>query len=1017
MSVLRQLNLLSQMRLDVPHLRTLDSSVAGDFDTVIGRVAAGERALVVRGFTMSNVGGVAATALELNTADAILYNLNASESGSFLWVPSDRTAEVLDPTSNGAIDGSWTSSAVNYVGLDLLRSADSDTTDIVQFKDANTGLETPRSVPTAKTLDYRIVISTTPFASQANLVPIAKVTLNGSGVVTAMSDSRNMMFRLGRGGDSPDAEYAHSWAASRAESTALDNTLFVGADKAISSEKEWMDSIMTRLWELGGGEYWYSATSDRNCTQVNTGTTFSNGEYFDWDETDLLWKDLVILFDNSTAYYNTVSGQAAPSPGLTDLADGECIYVEVDRATDAAALTAQKGDLATLSAGTPPGSMWVIAWRYGTEVFTRGSKYAVGNWISVATTTSTGIVKLSRAASTPNSPIVISDKGGTIAAPSGSNGLTITVAATGTAYGVHTTGSEDATSPGAGILGTGGAGTGAGAGGTGVFGAGGEGVVSGGSGGYFAGGLGNSTYSRGGVGGSFLGGLGSTAKNGGDGVYSLGRGTDGGYQSQGIYRVVHFDNQTVAFTPGATLTGGTSGATGLIVAQYDAGATGFLQVRINNGKAFVDNETITDGGGGSADVNLYAAGGNGGVFLGGDNTVNQLCRQGNGIIAVGGDNDAYTGAFSTALPTYPLPTPGVGVVGIGGGGTYGGDGAQFFGIGDDGVNGRVGAVGAGAASSSAVTAGGGLYGSGGANSSTGDAGYGVAGVGGAASGVGAAGHGVVGTGGNSTSGTDGYGGLFTAGGTQAIGCAVPATNDFGYTSAKTLYKWILAPNMNGNPLICSFYALSVPNPSYWGNVAGQGVSVDAKVDIPAGAIITDIDVCVSNISGGAEDVTVTLHKISETAYLSYDNFVGTPFVVDGTATLTGGTSGATAKIWADSGTVLTLADVSGTFQNNETIASGAGAGDADGTVSAGPLRAFNVWESSPTSVADSTDRVITSLATNTGSLPQTNPNQDALLYGQCFSISVSTTSHGTADKIKIYGVRVAYTMQKLRQSA
>jgi len=65
-----------------------------------------------------------------------------------------------------------------------------------------------------------------------------------------------------------------------------------------------------------------------------------------------------------------------------------------------------------------------------------------------------------------------------------------------------------------------------------------------------------------------------------------------------------FDAQTVNFTIGATVTGGTSGAVGVIEAQTDAGTTGTLQIRKASG-TYQDNEIIS-GGGGSATVNGVA---------------------------------------------------------------------------------------------------------------------------------------------------------------------------------------------------------------------------------------------------------------------------------------------------------------------------------------------------------------------------------------------------------------------------
>lgn len=63
-----------------------------------------------------------------------------------------------------------------------------------------------------------------------------------------------------------------------------------------------------------------------------------------------------------------------------------------------------------------------------------------------------------------------------------------------------------------------------------------------------------------------------------------------------------YDAQTANFTLGDTITGGTSGATGRIIADADGGATGTLTLHSITG-TFVDNEIITGAIGGSATVN------------------------------------------------------------------------------------------------------------------------------------------------------------------------------------------------------------------------------------------------------------------------------------------------------------------------------------------------------------------------------------------------------------------------------
>lgn len=93
-------------------------------------------------------------------------------------------------------------------------------------------------------------------------------------------------------------------------------------------------------------------------------------------------------------------------------------------------------------------------------------------------------------------------------------------------------------------------------------------------------------------------------------------------QGQGIINKIKtsptlaYDAQGGNFTVGLTVTGGTSGATGTIVADADAGATGTLTLSGVLG-AFQDNETITDTSTGTATVNgtlVQGAGNDGSAY-------------------------------------------------------------------------------------------------------------------------------------------------------------------------------------------------------------------------------------------------------------------------------------------------------------------------------------------------------------------------------------------------------------------
>lgn len=406
MSVKRQGNWLGQQRVDIPHIRAIESSIAGDFDLIAGVMLAGQEPLILGGFGLITSGITLASNLQLAVANGVMIHYLASESGSIFSVPASRANEVLN-TTNPRVSGSFTPNQTNYIGIDFVRDADATTVDLVEFINPNTDLETPVSTPLARTLDYRIVISTLDFDNSPSVAPVAIVAVDSTGSIVSIQDARNRFFRLGSGGTAPNVKSSFGWPGSRAEN--LSGDTFSGGDKAISSFKAWNDSIMTRLWEVGGGEYWYSPTSFSNERLTRSGTPFSSsGEYMEWSGTNLHWKGLTWVFANSTSVFNVVNDQLTDSPGLTDLADGECIYVDVDRTTNrtgGTAVNAVKGPLSTLGSPVIPGSRYVLAWRYGADIFTRDQSYFVGASFKAATISAAGTVKVSASDALPISPV------------------------------------------------------------------------------------------------------------------------------------------------------------------------------------------------------------------------------------------------------------------------------------------------------------------------------------------------------------------------------------------------------------------------------------------------------------------------------------------------------------------------------------------------------------------------------------------------------------------------------------
>ncbi len=123
--VIRQQNWLGQQRVDVQHLRALESSAAADMDVLAGQVMAGLGPLVTQGFDLIPLpNGSAATSLQINVANGTLLHPLASENGTLFLVAANRGPETLN-AANPRVIGGFTASAVNFIGVDLRRPTSS----------------------------------------------------------------------------------------------------------------------------------------------------------------------------------------------------------------------------------------------------------------------------------------------------------------------------------------------------------------------------------------------------------------------------------------------------------------------------------------------------------------------------------------------------------------------------------------------------------------------------------------------------------------------------------------------------------------------------------------------------------------------------------------------------------------------------------------------------------------------------------------------------------------------------
>jgi hypothetical protein len=744
MSVRRQQNWLGQARVDVPHLRAQESAAAADWDGFAGNITAGGLAMVVRGFDIVPSEG-AASSLQMRVAGGAIVHPLASESGSVFWVSEDADPEVLNPLTNPRVEGSFTAGTVNYVGIDLRRSADDTTIDTVMFLDALTGTEFPRSVALARTLDFVIVISTIDFSQTPHVCPVAKVTTDANNVVANLAhvvDARQLWFRLGAGGSNPDAQSSFAWPQGRADGLAADGEQFLGGDRGITSDKQWRDAIMTRIWELGGGSRWFSATSDRTLKVAYGQPVLGNGDNFDWDlpNEELDWASLSVVFANGDmddgipAYINEIADG-------TDvvLEDGQCLYVDLDYAhnhttgdVDHPPLVAQVADLSTLGTPTVPGARLVLIWRVGDQVFARDKAFEIGRSFDVATDSTFGVVKLSYAAGNLSAPLVAPlNADGRIAATAtggnssaflgtgngsgaggvfngGTSGNGVTATAFGAAVGVDAfsgTGSGGVavrgqvfadngaalqglagTTNSAGIIATGGS-PATGAGGNGAVFTGGDCaiVAAPGAGIVATGGAGN--ISDGGIGAQITGGAG--ADDGGDGIVSTGGAGTGGTGGSGIKGVGGTGTLNINGGIGVEGVGtgdgsGVSGSSGLGSNSAGGRFIGVLAGVVATGFGTGAGGIFT--GGNTNGTGLTATGlgtAPGGVFAGGTTS-------GNGITATGGGT-GFGGLFTGGSSGQS------GIRAVGGAGGAGGVGGEFQGTDQaDGVFTTAGPNGSGA---------------------------------------------------------------------------------------------------------------------------------------------------------------------------------------------------------------------------------------------------------------------------------------------------------------------------------
>lgn len=286
----RRVNWISQQRVDVPDMRSVESAVSNDFDELIKSFVTGtSQGYILRGFEISMSGAIggAASGLQMFVDPGAIFHIASSQSGTFFLVAPGMPAQTLNSATNTIVDGAFTPNAINYVGLEYERFIDDTTSATVYIWNPTTNNETTKNAPRAQILRFRLKISTTVWP--ANILPIATVTTDSGNNVLSIGDSRWELFRLGTGGASPDPFFMYDWNTqsslaprtenpSSSSSTDPNASPFHGGDKTIGTLKDWMNAVMSNLKEIKGTTYWYSFNSSGSLTSLfedlaNTVTT------------------------------------------------------------------------------------------------------------------------------------------------------------------------------------------------------------------------------------------------------------------------------------------------------------------------------------------------------------------------------------------------------------------------------------------------------------------------------------------------------------------------------------------------------------------------------------------------------------------------------------------------------------------------------------------------------------------------------------------------------------------------
>lgn len=279
MAIERRFTGYSGIRVDLPHLRSLESAVSKDFDNTLRNVITGlSKPYLLKGFEIKIPdAAINANSLQITASGSAILHSTSSQSGTIFVVGASTPDDSLN-SSNTNVIGSFQNNAANYVSVELVRVSDPDSADQTAGWSESQKSQFNRTVPIAAILEYRYIISTSGFSTN---IPLYIVGVSVTGAVQYITNARPSLFRLGTGGSVPNPFYSFPFGGlsnpqdpnlprrewvNEAPSvnpnpmTALpgdDPLAFRYGDWSIHTLKDWMDAIMTRFKEITNSTYWY----------------------------------------------------------------------------------------------------------------------------------------------------------------------------------------------------------------------------------------------------------------------------------------------------------------------------------------------------------------------------------------------------------------------------------------------------------------------------------------------------------------------------------------------------------------------------------------------------------------------------------------------------------------------------------------------------------------------------------------------------------------------------------------